>query len=566
MNHRIIDTLDLSFYPLHGEMTTDEIKVVKREDIVKAGMVIVGEIAKTYEGTSYWVDDKLAFKLLTFISLLRHTGGDLGGVEFRLLPFQIEYLTQTLCVLNKSDDSRKHTESILFIPRKAGKSELTAAITLWMFFMDKEKQKEIYSIASETTQAAIIYQATIQMLRGMPSLMKRVQIFKAEKKIQSTTGEFVDLYRVLSAVASTKDGLKTSVTISDEAAAYPDSALYDVVVEGSAHRKQGLAILVTTAGYLKMGFFHRKLLYARQVMDGIIEDPTVYLMDYCVPEDADWEDEELWKAANPALNFGVTLKYLRAKFNKAQHSASEEVSFRTKHINQFTDSAVTWIKSQDWNASHTREFNEEDLIGRECFAGLDLSSTTDITAFVLVFPWDDGTGYDVITRSFIPKDTAKVRSKEDKVSYLDWAKSGYITLTEGNIIDYEDLYYHIMGDVEKFAIKEISFDRWNSTSLITKLMQEGVECVAVGQGFKTISPAVKAVESLVLTKKLNHDNNPILAWAISNVALETDAAENYKLSKEKAIERIDPAVALCMAVIRAESFREAEVDWTSLIG
>jgi len=536
------------------------------EKVVADAEPIINGIKDKYDGTEYYCDTELAGTIIMFIAHLKHTGGKLGGVNFQLLPFQVTFIVETLAVMQHKNGYRKHKEVIMFVSRKQGKTELLAAINLWMFFMDKEKQKEQYVIASDILQASILYAAIISMLKQTNWLEDLVQIFKAEKKIQTVDETFVDYFKVLSATAGTKDGLKGSLITSDETHSYPDSALFDVMSESMAHREQPLSIMISTAGYNKMGFFHRKLLYARQVMEGIIDDPSMFLMDFGLPDDADWEDEKNWIKCNPALGYGVKMDYLRDKFNKALHSASDEVSFRTKHLCQWVDSAKTWISSKDWKASHTKDFNEDDLIGRECYAGLDLSSTTDITSFVLVFPWDDGTGYDVITRSFIPKDTARVRSKEDRVSYLDWAKEGHMTLTEGNIIDYEDLYYHIMQDVAKFTILQIAFDRWNSTSLITKLMQEGVECVAVGQGFKTISPAVKAVESLVLTKKLNHDNNPILAWAISNVALETDAAENYKLSKEKAIERIDPAVALCMAVIRAESFREAEIDWDSLIG
>jgi phage terminase large subunit-like protein len=226
---------------------------------------------------------------------------------------------------------------------------------------------------------------------------------------------------------------------------------------------------------------------------------------------------------------------------------------------------VTWIKNQDWLASNQLEFTEEDLHGRECYVGLDLSSTTDLTTYVLAFPNQEG-GYELITRTFMPRDNAVKRSKEDKVSYMQWEKEGWMTFTSGNIIDYEEIYNHLMADVGKFNIRELSFDRWNATALITKLTEEGVECVGFGQGYKSMSPAVKSVEALVLQKKLNHGNNPVLSWCVANVAIEVDAAENMKIDKSKAVERVDCAVALAMAVGRAESFREAEVDWTSLIG
>jgi len=562
---KVIDGIDLGFYPLQPGMSVAEIKAVKRSDIVAGAMVIAEHINRSYDDTAYEVDITLTRKVITFISLLKHTGGSLAGTEFRLLPFQVEFVVQVLCVLHRVTRYRKHTDATLWIPRKAGKTELAAALNLVMLFLDKEPQKEIYSIASETQQAAILYHAAVAMLKQNESLLKRIKQYKAEKKLETRNTTFVDLYRVLSAVAGTKDGLKTSTLFADEPHAYPDSSLYDVVAEGMAHREQPLAISLSTSGYNKQGFFYRRLQYGLQVMQGIIDDPSVYVMAFALTEDDDWGDEENWKKANPALGYGVKMDYLRSKFHKAQHSATEEVSFKTKHLNLWVDSAITWIRHADWVASNKKEIREEDLYGRECYAGLDLASTTDLTAFCLVFPNEDGS-YDVLPRFFIPEDSAKKRSKEDKVSYLDWVREGYITTTPGNVIDYHMIFQHIMKDREKFDIKEIAFDRWNALSIITKLEEEGMTCVGFGQGFKSMSSPVKAIESLVLQGMLNHGNNPVLTWNVANVELIQDAAENVKMDKSKAQERIDGAVALAMGIGRAESYKDDEADWDSLIG
>ena len=552
-------------YPLQPGMLKDEIVAVPRELIFEHCIGIIKDVKIEYKGTEFKVDVKLAKKIIAFILMLKHTGGALGGVEFRLLPFQAVFVIQSLCVLYKDTGLRKHTEAIMFIPRKNGKTELGAALNLVMFFIDPEKQKEIYSIAAETSQAAILYGATLHMLKQIPALLGRIQHFKAEKKIQTTKGEFVDLYKVLSAIAGTKDGLKTSAMFADEPHAYPDSSLYDVIAEGMAHRDQGIAFLLSTAGYNKQGFFHRKLLYARQVMAGIIEDHSIFLMDFSLTDDDDWTDETNWKKANPALGFGVKMKYLRDKFHKALHSATDEVSFKTKHLDLWVDSAVTWIKHVDWLASNKKEIIEEELLGGECYAGLDLSSTTDLTNFTMAFPNEDN-GYDVLPRFFIPEDTARARAKEDRVSYLDWIKEGHIIPTPGNVIDYEFIYQYILKDMEKFDIKEIAFDRWNAAGIITKLEDEGAVCVGFGQGFKSMSSPVKAIEALTLQGLLNHGNNPVLSWCVSNVMIVTDPADNVKMDKSKSQERIDGAVGLAMAIGRAESYKDETADWESLIG
>lgn len=554
-------------YPLKRDMTLDEIKAVPQKKILKASLKIAKKIKKKYkEVPNYYVDMDLAGRVLGFMTSLKHTGGSLGGVPFRLLPFQVEFIVESLCVLHEVSHFRKHKEAIMAIPRKNGKTELGAGLNLWMMFGDKEPQKEIYSIASETQQATILYSATQQMLKNVPFLLNKSKTYKAEKKITKEDGDFVDLYRVLSAVAGTKDGLKTSTVFADEPHAYPDSALYDVVSEGMAHRSQPLAFLLSTAGYNKQGFFHKKLLYARQVMQGIIKDDSIYLMDFSLQDDDDWTNEELWIKANPALGYGVKMDYLRDKFHKALHSATDEVSFKTKHLNLWVDSAITWIKSADWTRSNKLGVIDiETLKGRQCYVGLDLSSTTDLTALVYVFPNDEG-GYEVLSRFFIPMDTAKKRSKEDRVSYLDWIRDGWITGTHGNIIDYEYIYNQVIKDSALFDIRELAFDRWNSAGIITRLEEEGINCVGFGQGFKSMSSPVKAIEALVLQEKLNHGNNPVLTWNVSNVLIVQDGAENVKMDKGKSQERIDGSVALAMAIGRAETYKDETADWESLVG
>ena len=556
--------IDIPDYPLKNTMTAAEIKAVPGSEVLKGAMKVAVILEKRYEGTPWYLDMSLSTKVLTFITLLKHTGGSLGGTPFRLLPFQAEFVLQSLCVMARDTGFRKHKECIMSIPRKNGKTEQGAGFNLWMLFGDGEPQKELYSIASETQQAAILYGATQQMLKNIPALLKRSKTYLAEKKITSNSSDFVDLYRVLSAVAGTKDGLKTSTVFADEPHAYPDSALYDVVTEGMAHRDQPLAFLFSTAGYNKQGFYHRKLLYARKVMKGIIKDDSIYLMDFSLEDDEDWTDEKNWRKVNPALGFGVKMAYLRDKYHKALHSATDEVSFKTKHLNMWVDSAVTWLRSTDWNASVTTKYTEEDLAGRECYAGLDLASTTDLAVYVLVFPMEDKT-YRVLCRFFVPKDNAALRAKVDRVSYLDWIREGYITATPGNVIDYDVIEENLLADNEKFDIRELAFDRWNSHALINNVEQQGMIVVGFGQGFKSMSSPIKEIEALVLQKRLDHGDNPVLNWNISNCVIIRDPADNVKLDKSKAQEKIDGAVALAMAVGRASVHVDDTPDIDSLI-
>jgi len=548
----------------------EKIEVRTVDKVRKDAIKVVKKIKKKYAKSKlYYVDDEIADKVVKFVTILKHTGGALAGVNFQLLPFQVEFIIEMLAVLQKKNGFRKHKLCILHVPRKQGKTEIMSAIALFMFFLDKEKQKEIYVLASETKQATILYEASISMLKQTPALVKRVNIWRSTKTVENKEGHFKDIFNVLTANAKTKDGLKGSTIIADEAHAYPDSSLFDVMTESMAHRDQPLSIIISTSGYNKNGFFHRLLGYASDAQSGKINDDSIFLMSFAVGDDEDWTLEENWIKANPALGYGVKLDYLRDKFKKAQHSAVEEVGFRTKHLNQWVDSAVTWIRDRDWKASDANIANEEDFIGRECYGGLDLSSVSDLTALVYVFPDRVKKTYDVLCRFFVPEDNARERSRTDRVPYLEWIKEGHITATAGNVVDYDYIEEQIRRDSKMFDIKEIAFDRWNSHALVNNLMQDEevtAQMVAFGQGYKSMSSPVKHIETLVLEEKLKHGNNPVLGWCVGNVLIISDPADNVKIDKSKAREKVDGAVALAMAVGRADVYINNEPDFDSLIG
>jgi phage terminase large subunit-like protein len=259
-------------------------------------------------------------------------------------------------------------------------------------------------------------------------------------------------------------------------------------------------------------------------------------------------NEKIWIKANPNLGKSVGLSDFRDMAREAKDKPSALNNFLTKKLNVWTDSMSRWISTDKWNDSFHHEINEDDFIGRECYGGLDLASTTDITAFVLVFPKENDE-YDVLCRFWIPEDNMIERSRKDKVPYKHWVKKGLITATDGNVIDYAFIEHQIKEDCAKFDVKEIAYDRWNSSSLVTNLENEGIsQMVQFGQGFGSMSAPTKQIETLVLQKKLNHGNNEVLTWMMSNVAIKRDPADNIKIDKSKSSEKVDGMVALAMAI------------------
>lgn len=518
------------------------------------------EYAKTkneeLETTPYYIDLDLANRVISFISILKHTGGDLAGVEFQLLDFQIIFLIDVICTKKRSNHKRRYTTALLFIPRKNGKTELIAAVLNFFLFGDAEKGKEIYCAANETNQAKIIFDATETMVKQNKTLSKNSEIWKSTKTIEKKS-EFKDFIKVLTANAETKDGLKPYIFVYDELHAAKDGALYTVLEEGMAHRGEPLAIIISTAGYIQNGIMKRKYEYAKQVREGIIEDDSFYSMIFEPDEGDDWMDERTWIKCNPALGYGVKMDYLRNKFAKAKASGEEEVAFKTKHLNMWTNSANIWIKDEVWMASKSYKLDYEDMRGCKLYAGLDLASTTDISAFIGVIPRDDG-GFDLLSRYWIPEDNMRERSRRDRVPYADWVRQGYITVTPGNIIDYDFIEADIKKIADDFKIEILNFDEWNAANIATHLRDYGVNILGFRQGFRSMSAPTKLLEVLTLQGKINHQNDPVLRWMISNIEILRDPAENIKIDKSKSREKVDGAVALVMALAGWSEYKPEE--------
>lgn len=517
-----------------------------RDEIIANALDYAHRANAELESTPYYLDVELAKKVITFISILKHTGGEIAGTNFQLLHFQIKFLVDVICTKKRSDHKRRYTTAMLMLPRKNGKTELIAGVLNYFLFADKEKGKEIYCAANETDQAKILYMATETMIKQNKTLESKCTRYKSTRTIEKS-GEFEDFVKVLTSNADTKDGLKPYVVVYDELHAAKNSELYTVLEEGMAHRTEPLFIIISTAGYNHQGIMKQKYEYAKKVKDGVIKDDSFYSMIFEPDDTDDWENEDTWVKCNPALGYGVKLDYLRNKFIKAQHSGEDEVAFKTKHLNMWTNSSETWIKLEDWQASFKHDIDEEYLIGRECYAGLDLASTTDIAAFVMIFPKDNDE-CDVLCRFWIPSESKIERSRRDKVPYISWVNSGYIQETDGNVIDYAFIEAQIKEDCQKFDVKEIAYDRWNASSLVTNLDNEGIsQMTQFGQGFASMSAPTKQIETLVLQKKINHGNNPVLTWMMSNVTLKRDPADNIKIDKSKSSEKVDGMVALAMA-------------------
>ena len=461
-----------------------------------------------------------------------------------------EQIIRDLFGILKPNGYRQFNTAYIEIPKKNGKSELAAAVALLLTCGDGEQRAEVYGAAADRQQASIVFDVAADMVRMCPALNKRVKILASQKRlIYEPTNSF---YQVLSAEAYSKHGFNVHGVVFDELHSQPNRKLYDVLTKGSGDaRMQPLFFLITTAGTDTHSICYEVHQKAQDIIDGRKIDPTFYPVIYGADDTEDWTSPKVWKKCNPSLGETIGMDKVKTACESAKQNPGEENSFRQLRLNQWVKQAVRWMPMDKWDKC-AFAVNEEQLKGRVCYGGLDLSSTTDITAFVLVFPpLDEDDKYIILPYFWIPEDTLDLRVKRDHVPYDVWERQGYLQTTEGNVVHYGYIEKFIEQLGKKFNIREIAFDRWGAVQMVQNLEGMGFTVVPFGQGFKDMSPPTKELMKLTLEQKIAHGGHPVLRWNMDNIFIRTDPAGNIKADKEKSTEKIDGAVATIMALDRA---------------
>lgn len=498
--------------------------------------------------TSYY-DKELADYAVSFIECLCHTKGTWAGKPFKLLDWQ-EQIIRDLFGTVKPNGYRQFNTAYIEIPKKNGKSELAAAVALLLCCGDGEQRAEIYGCAADRGQATIVFDVAADMVRMCPALNKRCKILTSQKRILfAPTNSF---YQVLSAEAYSKHGFNIHGVVFDELHTQPNRKLFDVMTKGSGDaRMQPLYFLITTAGTDTHSICFETHQKALDILEGRKIDPTFYPVIYGAGDTEDWTDPKVWLKANPSLGETIGMDKVEAACESAKQNPGEENSFRQLRLNQWVKQSVRWMPMDKWDAC-AYPVNEEMMEGRVCYGGLDLSSTTDLTSFCLVFPpEDEDEPYYVLPYFWVPEDTLELRVKRDHVPYDLWHRQGYLETTEGNVVHYGYIEKFIERLGERFNIREIAFDRWGAVQMVQNLEGMGFTVVPMGQGFASMSPPTKELMKLTLEKKLAHGGHPVLRWNMDNIFIRTDPAGNIKADKAKSTEKIDGAIACIMALDRA---------------
>lgn len=498
-------------------------------------------------GDCKWDEGAATRAVVFFSTVLTHPDDShysKAGDPLELEPWQKDYVA-TLFGWRRPDKTRRYTESFVALPRKNGKSTLAAGIILYSMVCEARKGGQYYTAAKTAQQAALIYRMASGMAAQSRHLANKLKPIDSRNRL--TYQQFGSFMWSIPADAGPVHGTKPATVVFDEVHNQTNRDLYDALRTGQGATPNPLFLSITTAGHDRHSLCYELWSKARNVRDGSNPNPYFLPCIYELAEGADWKDEETWAACNPNLGVSISWDFLRDEATKAKESPAYENTFRNLYLNEWTEQAVRWLSMDKWRLGNE---TLPDLAGQPCWAGLDLSTTTDVSALVLAFPREEG-GFYLKPHFWIPKENIRQRAHRDGVPYQIWAQKGLVTPTDGDVVDYDVIRRDINALREQYDIQEIAIDRWNAAQLTTQLTGDGFVITPFGQGYASMSPAAKEFEKHVIEGTIQHGGNEVLTWMAANVAIERDAAGNIKPSKKVSTERIDGIVAAVMAVGRA---------------
>ncbi len=495
-------------------------------------------------------NENLARHVIRFVeTCCTHVKGELAGTPLILEPWE-KALFANLYGWKRPDGTRRYREAFVFIPRGNAKTTLGAAIVNIHLFLDDEPGAELYSSAAEREQARLCFDVTAGMIRNEPEMANRAKVFKYSIVVGDKS------YKALSAEAGSKHGFNAQLVVNDELHAHRTPELTEVLMTSQGKRTQPLIVHLTTSDYEREGSVcNTKHDYASKVRDGVIDDPAFLPVIYEATNEDDWTDPEVWAKANPNLGISVPLEYIQRECGRAKDDPGYENTFKRLHLNIRTEAFNLWISSEKWEACGA-DIDLEDFAGQPCFCGLDLASTEDFNAFVVVFKVDGE--FNVFPHFWVPKETAVKREREKRIPYSVWAKDGHLTLTEGatfkGVADPDVIHKDINALIDRYKlnVQEVAVDRmFQGLDLIRRLVADGHTAFAHGQGSAGMISPTKVAKDAILGGTLKHNRSPVLRWMMNNVVVHPGEAKEYPM-RDKSADKIDGVVAMIMAVGRAD--------------
>lgn len=486
-----------------------------------------------------YFDKKAAMRAIRFIEKLKHTKGEWAGQRFRLELWQ-QFVLWNIFGWKNADGTRRFRYAYIEIARKNGKTALSAGIGLYMLFADGESRPEVYSAATVKDQAKICFSDAVEIVKAT-DLKNYLTPYRNSIVYELKGGTM----KPLSSDYGTHDGLNPSCGIIDEFHAHKDSGMFDVIKSAFGARRQPLMFIITTAGFDKSGVCYAYRENVIKVLRGVNGDDSLFGIIYTLDDKSEWDDPKMWIKANPNLGVSLSADYLADQVKDAKNRPEAVRNVMTKNVDLWVDAERTWILDDVWQKC-IGTTAPADLKGCACWGGLDLSNVSDITAYVLLFHENDR--FQLLPHFWIPEEKMLEKIRKENINYDKWVAEGYVTVTPGNVIDYDFVKADILRIVADYDLRTSAYDRWNSSQTIIDLQNEGMECNPFGQGYGSMSAPTKEFEKLVLTGKIEHFDNPVLRWMLASTLVKTDPAGNIKPDKEKSTQKIDGIVAAIMAL------------------
>lgn len=493
--------------------------------------------------------EKKGLRVINFFhTFLHHSKGEWAGKRFILSPWQQAFLWILFGWVHADTGFRRFRFAYNELARGAGKSTLAAGVALYLMIADGEGGAELYSAATKKDQARLVHSEAMRMVKKSPFLRKNITSFRDSLSILRSASKFIPL----ASDEDSLDGLNPHAIIADEVHAWKQRHLWDVLITALGKRRQPMMFAITTAGFDRNSVCYEQHVHSEKVLKGLIQDDTWFAWIAALDEGDDPADERNWIKANPGLGDTVKIEELRTAYNKAKENPGALNAFLRLRLNVWTNSSFGWMPMDKWDECST-EVDIEELLGRPCFGGLDLSTVDDFSAFVLVFPArGDDNLWRVYPRLYLPKETVVEKTKKERIPYDAWAKSGHIILTPGASIDFDFIRKDINTLADKYDIREIGYDRYQAHQIITQLAAEdGIEMVPIAQGALSLNAPTNAVMTKVLDKELAHGGHPVMRWMVSNAVAVEDSNSNIKLDKQKSNKKIDGIAAMIDGFARA---------------
>ena len=555
-----------------GERPTEYAEAITAGKILAGGKVIrtcerhLADLKRAEEESfPFYFDTAAADRVLKFAGLCYHYKGPLAGKPFEPDLFQAFILGSIMGWKRKATGLRRFRIAYVEMGRKNAKTFLAAVLALYLLALDGESGAEIYSAATKMKQAKIVWDMAEKIARRSPALKNKFRTRYSKLEFERTDSFF----EPLPADSDKLDGLNPHVGIADEFHAWPHRALWDQLEDGMGSRDQPLIFAITTAGHDKDGICYQVRTHCCNVLEleGYEDEETFVFIAAPDQEDIDspdgWKKRETWAKANPALGTAKNLDFMKAQIDRAIQMPSKENTVKTKQLNIWTSGEIKWLDMARFEDCGRTKISYPDawesMIGRECFTGLDLSAKVDFTAAAHLFPPSEkDEKWVILLRLWVPEATAELRERRDRIPLKKWVSEGFVQLTDGEVVDYDQVEADLKSDGDLFRIKEIGFDPWNAGATATHLEVDGFNMVQMRQGFATMAHPTKEFEVMVMRREFEHFGNPALRWMAKNAQVVRDSNDNLRPGKNRSADRIDGIVASIMALGRALVSADAE--------